>query len=61
MSDKQNLSYQAGQATGQTKEKASGMMDKAKDAAASAQDSMQQKAQGAADVVKDKTGMNKNT
>ncbi|WZY74465.1 hypothetical protein YC2023_006705 [Brassica napus] len=78
MSDKQNLSYQAGQATGQTKvnscsqksliEKASGLMDKAKDAAASAQDSMQhagqqmkQKAQGAADVVKDKTGLNKNT
>ncbi|CAH8385698.1 unnamed protein product [Eruca vesicaria subsp. sativa] len=69
MSDnKQNLSYQAGQATGQTKEKASGVMDKAKDAAASAQDSMQQtgqqmkqKVQGAADVVKDKTGMNKNT
>ncbi|KFK37708.1 hypothetical protein AALP_AA3G018700 [Arabis alpina] len=68
MSDKQNLSYQAGQATGQTKEKASGMMDKAKDAAASAQDSManagqqiKEKAQGAADVVKDKTGMNKNT
>ncbi|XP_018438271.1 stress-induced protein KIN2-like [Raphanus sativus] len=67
MSDKQNLSYQAGQATGQTKEKASGLMDKAKDAAASAQDSMQhagqqmkQKAQGAADVVKDKTGLNKN-
>ncbi|KAH0850029.1 hypothetical protein HID58_095856, partial [Brassica napus] len=44
------------------------LMDKAKDAAASAQDSMQhagqqmkQKAQGAADVVKDKTGLNKNT
>ncbi|CAF1703165.1 hypothetical protein Bca4012_003559 [Brassica carinata] len=66
--NKQNMSYQAGQATGQTKEKASGMMDKAKDAAASAQDSMQQagqqmkqKAQGATDAVKDKTGMNKNT
>ncbi|CAH8259039.1 unnamed protein product [Arabidopsis lyrata] len=67
MDNKQNMSYQAGQATGQTKEKAGGMMDKAKDAAASAQDSLQQtgqqmteKAQGAADVVKDKTGMNKN-
>ncbi|CAH2055293.1 unnamed protein product, partial [Thlaspi arvense] len=66
--NKQNISYQAGQAAGQTKEKASGMMDKAKDAAASAQDSLQQtgqqmkqKAQGAADVVKDKTGLNKNT
>ncbi|KAL1211392.1 hypothetical protein V5N11_023411 [Cardamine amara subsp. amara] len=66
--NKQNMSYQAGQATGQTKEKASGMMDRAKDAGASAQESVQQtgqqmkeKAQGAADVVKDKTGMNKNT
>ncbi|KAH0855630.1 hypothetical protein HID58_004024 [Brassica napus] len=83
MSDKQNLSYQAGQATGQTKickmylmnmfkcvnaGEGKWLMDKAKDAAASAQDSMQhagqqmkQKAQGAADVVKDKTGLNKNT
>ncbi|XP_019058928.1 PREDICTED: stress-induced protein KIN2 [Tarenaya hassleriana] len=63
----QQMSFQAGQATGQTQEKARGMMDRAKDAAQSARQSMQQagqqmkeKAQGAADAMKDKTGINKN-
>ncbi|XP_044506836.1 stress-induced protein KIN2-like [Mangifera indica] len=63
----QKMSYHAGQAKGQTEEKASGMMDKANNAAQSAKESMQEagdqmkaKAQGAADAVKNATGMNKN-
>ncbi|KAG5129348.1 hypothetical protein JHK84_035745 [Glycine max] len=71
--DSQNMSYNAGQAKGQAQtsifvllqEKAGNMMDKASSAAQSAQNSMQQagqqmqaKAQGAADAVKNATGMN---
>ncbi|GAB4831776.1 hypothetical protein Ancab_005788 [Ancistrocladus abbreviatus] len=67
MADKsQSMSYHAGEAKGQVQEKTHGMMDKAKDAAHSAQESlheagqqMQAKAQGAVDSVKDATGMNK--
>ncbi|XP_062153499.1 stress-induced protein KIN2-like [Alnus glutinosa] len=62
----QNMSYQAGEAKGQTQEKASGMMDKAGNAAQSAKESSQQagqqmkdKTQGAAESVKNAVGMNK--
>ncbi|CAJ1947282.1 unnamed protein product [Sphenostylis stenocarpa] len=41
--DSQNASFNAGQAKGQAEEKASSMMDKASNAAQSAQDSMQQR------------------
>ncbi|CAN1255378.1 hypothetical protein LINPERPRIM_LOCUS8963 [Linum perenne] len=65
MDNSQNASYQAGQAKGQVQEKASGMMDKASNAAQSTKESaqevgsqMQAKASGAADVAKDKLGMN---
>ncbi|KAJ7971159.1 stress-induced protein KIN2-like [Quillaja saponaria] len=59
-------SYHAGEAKGQTQEKASNLMDRAGNAAQSAKESMQEtgsqmqsKAQGAADAVKDATGMRK--
>ncbi|CAA7049073.1 unnamed protein product [Microthlaspi erraticum] len=62
----QSMSFQAGQAKGQTQEKASNVMDKACNAAQSAKESitetgqqMKQKAQGATDAIKEKTGMNK--
>ncbi|KAJ4832325.1 hypothetical protein Tsubulata_024883 [Turnera subulata] len=62
----QSMSFQAGEAKGQAQEKASGMMDKAADAAQSAKESVQEagqqmmeKARGAADAAKDATGMNK--
>ncbi|XP_059451272.1 uncharacterized protein LOC132182083 [Corylus avellana] len=62
----QDMSYQAGEAKGQTKEKASGMMDKAGNVTQSAKESSQQagqqvkdKAQGAAESVKNAVGMNK--
>ncbi|GLT62019.1 hypothetical protein SLA2020_346870 [Shorea laevis] len=64
-SQAQNISYEAGQAKGKTEEKASGMMDKASEVAQSAKDSivdaggvMMAKAQGAAEAVKNATGMN---
>ncbi|XP_061359019.1 stress-induced protein KIN2-like [Gastrolobium bilobum] len=64
--DSNQMSYNAGQAKGQTQEKASNMMDQAGNAAQSAKESMQEagqqmkaKAQGAADAVKNATGMNK--
>ncbi|CAB4305108.1 unnamed protein product [Prunus armeniaca] len=76
----QKMSYHAGEAKGQAqidvgcfvldhlgfKEKASGMMDKANNAAQSTKETMQDvgqnvqaKAQGAVDAVKNATGMNK--
>ncbi|XP_044467832.1 stress-induced protein KIN2-like [Mangifera indica] len=62
----QKMSYHAGEAKGQAQEKASGMMDRANNAAQSAKESMQEAgsqmkatAQGAADAVKNATGMNK--
>ncbi|XP_024185931.1 late embryogenesis abundant protein 2 [Rosa chinensis] len=62
----QKMSYHAGEAKGQTQEKASTMMDKAGNAAQSAKESMQNAGQaiqntaaGAADAVKNATGMNK--
>ncbi|KAL9424825.1 hypothetical protein AB3S75_031863 [Citrus x aurantiifolia] len=62
----QKMSYQAGEVKGQAQEKGNTMMDKAGNAAQSAKDSMNQageqvkaKAQGAADAVKNATGMNK--
>ncbi|XP_019056431.1 PREDICTED: late embryogenesis abundant protein 2-like [Tarenaya hassleriana] len=66
MADNSNkMSFQAGQAKGQTQEKASNMMEKASNAAQSAKDSMNEtgqqmkaKAQGAVDAVKNATGMN---
>ncbi|CAN0910247.1 hypothetical protein LINGRAHAP2_LOCUS26191, partial [Linum grandiflorum] len=66
MDNSQNASYQAGQAKGQVQEKASGMMDKASNAAQSTKESiqetgsqMQAKAQGAAEATKESLGMNK--
>ncbi|KAF8389857.1 hypothetical protein HHK36_024374 [Tetracentron sinense] len=67
MSDQShNISYKAGEAKGQTQAKTDQMMDKAGNAAQSAKESCQEagqqmkaKAQGAADAVKDATGMNK--
>ncbi|CAB4305114.1 stress-induced protein KIN2 [Prunus yedoensis var. nudiflora] len=62
----QKMSYHAGEAKGQAQEKASGMMDKANNAAQSTKETMQDagqnvqaKAQGAVDAVKNATGMNK--
>ncbi|MCL7025512.1 hypothetical protein MKW94_012293 [Papaver nudicaule] len=62
----QNLSFNAGEAKGQTQEKTNQMMDKASNAMQSAKESCQQagqqmmdKAQGAADSVKEATGMKK--
>ncbi|KAI5340644.1 hypothetical protein PRUPE_3G244500 [Prunus persica] len=62
----QKMSYHAGEAKGQAQEKAGGMMDKANNAAQSTKETMQDvgqnvqaKAQGAADAVKNATGMNK--
>ncbi|GKU97474.1 hypothetical protein SLEP1_g10617 [Rubroshorea leprosula] len=64
-SQAQNISYEAGQAKGKTEEKACSMMDKASEVAQSAKDSiadaggvMMAKAQGAAEAVKNATGMN---
>ncbi|KAL1223041.1 Late embryogenesis abundant protein 7 [Cardamine amara subsp. amara] len=66
MSSNQNISFQAGQAKGQTQEKASIMMDKASNAAQSAKESLQEtgqqikeKAHGASESVKNATGLNK--
>ncbi|CAN0890625.1 hypothetical protein LINGRAHAP2_LOCUS16541, partial [Linum grandiflorum] len=66
MNSSQNTSYQAGQAKGQAQEKASGMMEKASNAAQSTKESlqdtgsqMQAKAQETAEATKDKLGMNK--
>ncbi|ESW23442.1 hypothetical protein PHAVU_004G047300 [Phaseolus vulgaris] len=63
--DSQNLNYQAGQAKGQTEEKANTIMEKATNAAHSAQESLQEvgnqmqaKAQEASEAVKNATGMN---
>ncbi|CAL9014149.1 unnamed protein product [Prunus brigantina] len=70
----QKMSYHAGEAKGQAQEKASGMMDKANNAAngearissqstketmQDAGQNVQAKAQGAADAVKNATGMSK--
>ncbi|CAN6850588.1 hypothetical protein YC2023_015402 [Brassica napus] len=62
----QNLSFNAGQAKGQTQEKASNLMDKTSNAAQSAKESLseggqqlRQKAQGATEAIKEKTGLNK--
>ncbi|XP_019095808.1 PREDICTED: late embryogenesis abundant protein 2-like [Camelina sativa] len=61
----QSMSFNAGQAKGQTQEKASNLVDKASNAAQSAKESLQeggqqlkQKAQGASEAIKDKTGIN---
>ncbi|KAK9683267.1 hypothetical protein RND81_10G127800 [Saponaria officinalis] len=66
MNSTENMSYRASGAKGQAKEKAGTMMDKAGNAAQSAKESyqdagahMQANAQGAADAIKDATGMNK--
>uniref|UniRef100_A0A5B6YNP0 Putative stress-induced protein KIN2-like n=1 Tax=Davidia involucrata TaxID=16924 RepID=A0A5B6YNP0_DAVIN len=66
MADRSNLSYQAGEAKGQAQIKKDQMVDNAKNTAQSAKESCQEagqqmkaKAQGAADSVKDATGMNK--
>ncbi|XP_004141486.1 late embryogenesis abundant protein 2 [Cucumis sativus] len=62
----QKMSYQAGEAKGQVEEKASNLMDNANNAAQSAKETIQEagqqvmaKAQGAAEAIKDATGMNK--
>ncbi|KMT18443.1 hypothetical protein BVRB_2g025880 [Beta vulgaris subsp. vulgaris] len=62
----ENMSYQAGQAKAETKEKASSMADKASSAAQSAKESMEEagaqmqaKARDTMDSMKDATGMNK--
>ena len=66
MDNSQKASYHAGEAKGQAQEKTNTMMDKAGNAAQSAKESMQtagqtiqQKAAGAADAIKNATGMNK--
>ncbi|KAK4366671.1 hypothetical protein RND71_014551 [Anisodus tanguticus] len=66
MDASQKASYHAGEAKGQTQEKASQIMDKARDTVQSAQESMQEtgqqmkaKAQGAVEAVKDIVGANK--
>lgn len=66
-SESQNISYQAGQAKGETQEKGSQMMNQASNAAQSAKESVQQsgqqmmsKAQDAVDSAKNATGINKN-
>ena len=66
MNNSQSASYQAGQAKGQAQEKGNQMMDKASNMMQSAKESMQgageqiqAKAAGAADAVKNATGMNK--
>ncbi|CAI0451164.1 unnamed protein product [Linum tenue] len=63
--DSQKASFQAGETKGQA-QKASGMMEKAGNIAQSVKDSIQDggaqlqaQAQGAAEVTKDKLGMNK--
>ncbi|KAF5748888.1 hypothetical protein HS088_TW04G00849 [Tripterygium wilfordii] len=62
----QKMSYHAGEAKGKTEEKTSNLMDRAGNAAQSAKESITEagqqvraKAAGAADAVKDATGMNK--
>ncbi|XP_061362076.1 stress-induced protein KIN2-like [Gastrolobium bilobum] len=64
--DSQKMSYEAGQAKGQAQEKTSNLMDMATNAAQSAKETMQEagqqmmaSAQGAADAVKNATGVNK--
>ncbi|MCD9646754.1 hypothetical protein HAX54_036911 [Datura stramonium] len=66
MNNSENISYQAGQAKGQAQEKSNQMMERASNAAQSAKETMQEAgqqmkatAQGAADAVKNATGMNK--
>ncbi|ONI18867.1 hypothetical protein PRUPE_3G244700 [Prunus persica] len=65
-SNSEKVSYHAGEAKGQAQEKASGVMDMANNAAQSAKETMQAAGQnvqataiGAADAVKNATGMNK--
>ncbi|KAI4346774.1 hypothetical protein L6164_007642 [Bauhinia variegata] len=65
MDSQNSMAYNAGQAKGETQEKASNLMDRAGNAAESAKEStkeagqqMKAKAQGAADTVKD--AVNKN-
>ncbi|EYU44275.1 hypothetical protein ABFS82_08G038000 [Erythranthe guttata] len=64
--DQAKANYQAGEAKGQTEEKANQMMDKISNTAESAKQSVQEtgqqmkaKAEGAADAIRDSTGMNK--
>ncbi|RDY02296.1 hypothetical protein CR513_14265 [Mucuna pruriens] len=65
--DSQKMNYQAGQAQGQAQEQTNTLMDRASNAAQSAKETVQEAghqvmatAQGAADAVKNATGMNKN-
>ncbi|KAL7141207.1 hypothetical protein ABFS83_08G038000 [Erythranthe nasuta] len=64
--DQAKANYQAGEAKGQTEEKANQIMDKISNTAESAKQSVQEtgqqmkaKAEGAADAIRDSTGMNK--
>ncbi|KAI9083397.1 hypothetical protein K1719_034611 [Acacia pycnantha] len=66
MDSSDKMSFHAGKAHGQAQEKASTMMEKAGNAAQSAKETIQEagqqvmaKAQGAAEAVKDATGLNK--
>ncbi|XP_050226412.1 stress-induced protein KIN2-like [Mercurialis annua] len=66
MDSSQDASFQAGQTTGQAKEKGNQMMDKVSNIAQSAKESCQEtgqqmkaKAQGMTETVKDKVGANK--
>ncbi|XP_049384513.1 stress-induced protein KIN2-like isoform X1 [Solanum stenotomum] len=66
MDNSQNISYQAGQAKGQAQEKSNQMMEQSSNAAPKKQCNILQAgqqikatAQGAADAVKNATGMNK--
>ncbi|KAL5582035.1 hypothetical protein UlMin_014477 [Ulmus minor] len=62
----EKMSYNAGQAKGQTQEKAHNVMDKVSNSTHNIKDSIQEggnqmkaKAEGAADSIKNATGMNK--
>ncbi|XP_049384514.1 stress-induced protein KIN2-like isoform X2 [Solanum stenotomum] len=64
MDNSQNISYQAGQAKGQAQEKSNQMMEQSSNAAPKKQckqagQQIKATAQGAADAVKNATGMNK--
>ncbi|XP_038891164.1 uncharacterized protein LOC120080541 [Benincasa hispida] len=62
----QKMSYHVGEAKGQAEEKATNLMEKASNAAQSTKETIQEagqqmmaKAQGAAEAIKDATGLNK--
>ncbi|XP_022939641.1 stress-induced protein KIN2-like [Cucurbita moschata] len=64
--ESQKMSFEAGEAKGQAKEKTSNLIEKASDTAQSTKETVQEagqqmmaKAQGAVEAIKDNTGLNK--